>query len=179
MPHAPRVPVDHEDHDTMSGSDVPLATSSPSPIHAPKASIDADTIDSDSDLDVLSEHEDLERTFELKDLAGDAEPSGLQGPAFRHGYRNAKMDDERPPQPRRSKKARFRRYTAEEERAVLRKLDRRLVLFMALLYMLSFLDRSSKFGGSTTRLTLMWVYRCRECKNCWVVPRSAAELFSV
>ena len=35
-------------------------------------------------------------------------------------------------------------YTSEEERAVVRKLDRRLVLFLALLYMLSFLDRSSK-----------------------------------
>lgn len=34
-------------------------------------------------------------------------------------------------------------YTAEEERAVVRKFDRRLVLFVALLYMLSFLDRSS------------------------------------
>ena len=31
-----------------------------------------------------------------------------------------------------------------EEHAVVRKLDRRLVLFVALLYMLSFLDRSSK-----------------------------------
>lgn len=37
----------------------------------------------------------------------------------------------------------FRLYTPDEERAVVRKLDRRLVLFMALLYMLSFLDRSS------------------------------------
>ena len=38
---------------------------------------------------------------------------------------------------------RFLPYTAEEERAVVKKLDRRLVLFVALLYMLSFLDRSS------------------------------------
>ncbi len=35
------------------------------------------------------------------------------------------------------------RYSPEEERAVVRKFDRRLVLFMALLYMLSFLDRSN------------------------------------
>lgn len=34
-------------------------------------------------------------------------------------------------------------YTAEEERAVVRKLDRHLVLFLALLYLLAFLDRSS------------------------------------
>ncbi|KAH7398457.1 major facilitator superfamily domain-containing protein [Pyrenochaeta sp. MPI-SDFR-AT-0127] len=34
-------------------------------------------------------------------------------------------------------------YTPDEDRAVLRKLDRRLVLFMAMLYCLSFLDRSN------------------------------------
>jgi len=37
----------------------------------------------------------------------------------------------------------FELYSPTEDAAVLRKLDRRLVLFMALLYMLSFLDRSS------------------------------------
>jgi hypothetical protein len=35
-------------------------------------------------------------------------------------------------------------YTPDEDRAVLRKLDRRLVSFMAMLYCLSFLDRSSE-----------------------------------
>lgn len=35
-------------------------------------------------------------------------------------------------------------YTPDEERAVLKKLDRRLVLFLAALYLLAFLDRSSK-----------------------------------
>lgn len=35
-------------------------------------------------------------------------------------------------------------YTRDEERAVVKKLDRRLVLFVAFLYLLSFLDRSSK-----------------------------------
>lgn len=34
-------------------------------------------------------------------------------------------------------------YTLEEERLVLKKLDRHLVLFIAVLYMLGFLDRSS------------------------------------
>lgn len=37
----------------------------------------------------------------------------------------------------------FELYTPDEDRAVLRKLDRRLVSFMAILYCLSFLDRSS------------------------------------
>ena len=35
-------------------------------------------------------------------------------------------------------------FADEEEKAVVRKLDRHLVLFIAFLYMLSFLDRSSK-----------------------------------
>lgn len=35
-------------------------------------------------------------------------------------------------------------YTPDEDKAVLKSLDRKLVLFMALLYLLSFLDRSSK-----------------------------------
>ena len=39
----------------------------------------------------------------------------------------------------------FELYTPDEERSVVRKLDRHLVLFVAFLYMLSFLDRSSKF----------------------------------
>lgn len=40
----------------------------------------------------------------------------------------------------------FQLYTPDEERTVVRKHDRRLVLFVALLYMLSFLDRSSMFN---------------------------------
>lgn len=39
----------------------------------------------------------------------------------------------------------FELYTPDMERAVVRKFDRRLVVFVALLYMLSFLDRSSMF----------------------------------
>jgi hypothetical protein len=38
----------------------------------------------------------------------------------------------------------FELYTPDEEKALLMKLDTRLVLFLALLYMLSFLDRGSK-----------------------------------
>ena len=37
----------------------------------------------------------------------------------------------------------FMLYTPDEERSVIKKFDRHLVLFIALLYMLSFLDRSS------------------------------------
>lgn len=38
----------------------------------------------------------------------------------------------------------YQLYTPTEEKALLQKLDRRLVLFVSLLYMLSYLDRSSK-----------------------------------
>ena len=41
-------------------------------------------------------------------------------------------------------------YTPKEERVVVRKLDRRLVLLLAFLYMLSFLDRSSKRAKLTS-----------------------------
>lgn len=43
-------------------------------------------------------------------------------------------------------------YTPDEDRKVLGKLDRRLVGFMALLYCLSFLDRSSELGFSLCRM---------------------------
>lgn len=39
--------------------------------------------------------------------------------------------------------ASFQLYTPDEERAVVRKFDRRLVMFLAFCYMLSFVDRSS------------------------------------
>src|SRR5271154_2146227 len=49
-------------------------------------------------------------------------------------------------------------YTDEEEKRVIRKFDRRLVLFLALLYMLSFLDRSNignaRIAGLETTLSL-------------------------
>ena len=52
------------------------------------------------------------------------------------------------PDPRQNKPSRTKslpKYTLAEEREVVRKFDRKLVPFLALLYLLSFLDRSSKF----------------------------------
>ncbi|KAH8679069.1 major facilitator superfamily domain-containing protein [Tricladium varicosporioides] len=52
----------------------------------------------------------------------------------------------------------YQLYTPDEERAVVRKFDRKLVLFVALLYMLSFLDRSNignaKIAGLDLDLSL-------------------------
>lgn len=55
--------------------------------------------------------------------------------------------EERPRMSRRpsaSTVASFQLYTPDEEQAVKRKFDRKLVVFVALLFMLSFLDRSSR-----------------------------------
>ena len=47
-------------------------------------------------------------------------------------------------------------FTSEEEKTVLRKLDKRVVWLVAFLYLLSFLDRSSKFSaGGAALLTLV------------------------
>jgi hypothetical protein len=52
-------------------------------------------------------------------------------------------DDEDEQEDDRSSVESFELYTPDEEKSLLRKLDTRLVLFLAFLYMLSFLDRSS------------------------------------
>lgn len=44
----------------------------------------------------------------------------------------------------------FTLYTPEEERSVIKTFDRRIALFVALLYMLNFLDRSSKQSPSSS-----------------------------
>lgn len=60
-------------------------------------------------------------------------------------------------------------YSAEEERAVVDKFDRRLVLFVAFLYMLSFLDRSSL---STLSLSPCLLFPCALSGQVWLVPES-------
>lgn len=68
----------------------------------------------------------------------------------------------------------FTLFTPDEEAAVLKKFDRRLVLFIALLYMLSFLDRSSGYHflylsplppRDTKTLRLTRTKRCRQRKD--------------
>ena len=71
------------------------------------------------------------------------------------------------------------RYTPEEERAVVKKLDRRLVLFVAFLYMLSFLDRSSKPASLTVREQQAELDRYRQCTDSWSGHRSQLELSAI
>lgn len=74
----------------------------------------------------------------------DVEKVGRDG-----GYSEEDDEDDHEPTRRRRRRASastvqsYQLYTPDEERAVVRKFDRKLVLFVALLYMLSFLDRSN------------------------------------
>lgn len=81
------------------------------------------------------EGEEEEEAYELDDLMG-----GGRGPAGGGG--GSVTDNDENDKEVEGDTSRLE-YTAEEERIVVKKFDRRLVLFMALLYMLSFLDRSS------------------------------------
>jgi hypothetical protein len=79
-------------------------------------------------------------SFELRTIA----PHGEPVPKNEAGYEE--HNDHLPSASRTSiDSARsYELYTPDEDRAVLRRLDRKLVSFMALLYCLSFLDRSSE-----------------------------------
>lgn len=56
-------------------------------------------------------------------------------------------------------------YTEDEERAVVRKFDRKLVLFLAFLYLLSFLDRSSRSIEKTIQLARADRIRYWQCSS--------------
>ncbi|KAF2703333.1 hypothetical protein K504DRAFT_485898 [Pleomassaria siparia CBS 279.74] len=95
-------------------------------------------------------------TYEMRPLSGsgDAIP---RSDALDAPYEDASLL----PSPRRSSMSStqsYELYTPDEDRAVLKKLDRRLVSFMAVLYCLSFLDRSNignaRIAGLTDDLKL-------------------------
>ena len=89
-----------------------------------------------------------EDDYELEDLSSHAS-NGLKSqdeydPRFDESEDEAKVPDfEKRRRESDSTVHSFTLYTPDEEKAVIKKFDRRLVLFVALLYMLSFLDRSS------------------------------------
>ncbi|MCJ1252106.1 hypothetical protein MMC30_009344 [Trapelia coarctata] len=99
---------------------------------------------SDNDTNMAGGFEDLNRTFELKNIShlpshsNDAEPIYHDSPENRDSF-----DEQRGQGGENGRKDSFMLYTPDEERAVIKRLDRRLVLFMAFLYLLSFLDRSN------------------------------------
>lgn len=117
------------------------------------------TPDSDSDDDIALGELEVEGGYELRPLnkesqstAGAEEDSDDDVEDEEDAIRAARKKR------RRASAASFELYTPDEERRVLRKLDTRLVLFVALLYMMSFLDRSNignaKVAGMTDDLNL-------------------------
>jgi hypothetical protein len=127
----------------------------------------------DSDLDL--DNNELEDGIALQTRrhptdSQDVEDMGLLGGAERHNRRRGSA----------STVMSFQLYTPDEERAVVRKFDRKLVLFVALLYMLSFLDRSSSYFPILIRyirtvLTEI-IYRYWKRTYCWTRRRSQSQL---
>ena len=86
----------------------------------------------DYELEVLHGH-DEDAAVDITSHGGWRGTSGYDGEVNGHVGRSSSF----------STTESFTLYTPDEERRVIRKFDRRLVLFVAFLYMLSFLDRSS------------------------------------
>lgn len=95
--------------------------------------------DSDDDLDHGTHNGE---SYKLQSRRKDAE----KGVVGHDAFEDDEDEDTLPHERRRASVSTvqsYQLYTPDEERAVVRKFDRKLVLFVALLYMLSFLDRSS------------------------------------
>lgn len=100
--------------------------------------------------------------FELRAIS--ATGSVVSDEEEEDSYEEERVDGRR----RRASVQSYELYTPDEDREVLKKLDRRLVGFMALLYCLSFLDRSSEFFSCFFRFVgwIGWgdwfcgMYRC-------------------
>ncbi|KAI1342404.1 hypothetical protein F5Y15DRAFT_412910 [Xylariaceae sp. FL0016] len=100
------------------------------------------TLDSDYGSDIGDAADDRGRD-RGRDLAP-VESYELRELRSRGGKEEEELDsDGRPRRGSMSTTASFQLYTPDEERAVVRKFDRRLVLFLGFCYMLSFLDRSN------------------------------------
>ena len=112
---------------------------------------------------------DRDRNFELKNLTRSPKGSKYLRPSFGPEFEDTHSDEEeRSPRASVSTPQSFMLYTPDEETSVVRKFDCRLVLFVALLYMLSFLDRSSMFSYLFNRSMLTPVRHWKR-KNCRVV----------
>jgi len=92
--------------------------------------------------------------LELQNISRSRDGSNHPYPSDHGDLRNSSstLGDDLDDRVEQIRKERFILYTSDEERAVVKKLDRNLVLFVAFLYMLSFLDRSSTAPARTSRL---------------------------
>lgn len=121
------------------------------------AELDLDSSEDDLfNLDDYDEDE-YEEAVDLQSEVGGSEAYELRGmraggslsPGPRPGSSRSAASSRRRARRRRrgsaSTAASYKLYTPDEEAAVRRKFDRKLVLFVSLLYLLSFVDRSSAF----------------------------------
>jgi hypothetical protein len=98
----------------------------------------------DSDVESVSALREGGHNFELRKIRNSSEKGSHNG-SFDQEEASSEDDSEKEDlRPARRVGSRSKEYTHEEEQAIVRKFDRRLTLFIALLYMLSFLDRSSQ-----------------------------------
>jgi len=110
---------------------------------------DSDSEDSDLEIGELGESFKLQRRAKDEEKVAELEESTEDDDDDDVGYRDSGR--------RRgsiSTVQSYQLYTPDEERAVVRKFDRKLVLFVALLYMLSFLDRSNIGNAKVAGLDL-------------------------
>lgn len=101
--------------------------------------------DSDDDLSMVEDKD----AYELRPISG----TGITTEDD-EGLRDSYDNEDGPRLTSRASVQSYELYTPDEDEAVLKKLDRRLVGFMALLYCLSFLDRSSKLHTVVDKQTL-------------------------
>ncbi|KAM3516299.1 hypothetical protein MY11210_000058 [Beauveria gryllotalpidicola] len=124
------------------------------------AELDLDDSDDVFDLDGYDEEEEEEavdlqsevggaEAYELRGMRGRLSP-GVPPPSQPGSARSASTTRRKARRRRRSRRSRsnstaasYRLYTPDEEAAVRRKFDRKLVLFLSLLFLLSFVDRSN------------------------------------
>ncbi|TVY42391.1 putative ABC transporter ATP-binding protein [Lachnellula occidentalis] len=101
---------------------------------------DPDSDDSDLEMNELGESHHLQRRSSDPEKVWDAEGGEDDDVGEEEEYED---DSGRRRRASVSTAQSYQLYTPDEERVVVRKFDRKLVLFVALLYMLSFLDRSN------------------------------------
>lgn len=130
----------------------------------------------------IDEQGDFDEDFELEDLPSSPRypgpTSGLILGDSHSDKRGSSLGDLLSRRPSALTLQSFMLYTPDEERSVIRKFDHRLVLFVALLYMLSFLDRSSM---SLHLINCSWLTTVRywECKDCRVVRGFTFKLVAI
>jgi hypothetical protein len=126
-----------------TSDEMPAAELSPNSSSTSNARLTPDSDSEESDLEIG----ELGESFKLQPRRKDAEKRGELDEDDDEDDRDVGYRDSGRRRASVSTVQSYQLYTPDEERAVVRKFDRKLVLFVALLYMLSFLDRSSLFAA--------------------------------